>query len=208
MSLEAKAQKALECHCIVDLRNCACGDQFSAAFSMFSQNGLHASMMYYLKARFHYNKDQFADLMVITGIAGTISQLLLMPTLAPVIREERLLAIGLLFSCVHMFLYGFAWSAWVPYVAAMFSILYVFAQPCLRSIMSKQVGSCEQGKAQGFISGICSLANVISPLIFSPLTSFSIVCIGFAALIAFIQSSLIRSAPPISRYGASIFAEA
>ncbi|KAM7264411.1 hypothetical protein ACFE04_002094 [Oxalis oulophora] len=106
-----------------------------------------------------------------------------------------------------MFLYGFAWSAWVPYVAAMFSILYVYAQPC--------------GKAQGFISGICSLANVISPLIFSPLTAlflsekapfnfpgFSIVYIGFAALIAFIQSSLIRSTPPISRYGASIFAEA
>ncbi|KAM7254613.1 hypothetical protein ACFE04_003993 [Oxalis oulophora] len=192
-----------------------------AFFSILADSGLHASMMYYLKARFHYNKDQFADLMVITGIAGTISQLLLMPTLAPVIREERLLAIGLLFSCVHMFLYGFAWSAWVPYVAAMFSILYIFAQPSLRSIVSKQVGSCEQGKAQGFISGICSLANVISPLIFSPLTAlflsekapfnfpgFSIVCIGFAALIAFIQSSLIRSTPPISRYGASIFAEA
>ncbi|KAM7278702.1 hypothetical protein ACFE04_005836 [Oxalis oulophora] len=192
-----------------------------AFFSILADSGLHASMMYYLKARFHYNKDQFADLMVITGIAGTISQLLLMPTLAPIIREERLLAIGLLFSCVHMFLYGFAWSAWVPYVAAMFSILYIFAQPSLRSIVSKQVGSCEQGKAQGFISGICSLANVISPLIFSPLTAlflsekapfnfpgFSIVCIGFATLIAFIQSSLIRSTPPISRYGASIFAEA
>ncbi|KAM7270455.1 hypothetical protein ACFE04_029669 [Oxalis oulophora] len=186
-----------------------------AFFSILADSGLHASMMYYLKARFHYNKDQFADLMVITGIAWTISQLLLMPTLAPVIREERLLAIGLLFSCVHMFLYGFAWSAWVPYVVAMFSILYVFAQPSLRSIVSKQ------GKAQGFISGICSLANVISPLIFSPLTAlflsekapfnfpgFGIVCIGFAALIAFIQSSLIRSTPPISRYGASIFEEA
>ncbi|KAM7276488.1 hypothetical protein ACFE04_018354 [Oxalis oulophora] len=166
------------------------------SFSMSSvmTSSVHDGI-YYLKARFHYNKDQFADLMVITGIAETISQLLLMPTLAPVIREERLLAIGLLFSCVHMFLYGFAWSAWVPYVAAMFSILYGFAQPCLRSIVSKQVGSCEQGKVQGFISGICSLANVISPLIFSPLTAlflsekapfnfpgFSIVCIGFAAV--------------------------
>jgi hypothetical protein len=31
-------------------------------------------LQYYLKARFHFNKDQFADLMVISGIAGTISQ--------------------------------------------------------------------------------------------------------------------------------------
>ena len=35
------------------------------------------SLQYYLKARFHFNKDQFADLMVITGIAGTLSQVFL-----------------------------------------------------------------------------------------------------------------------------------
>ena len=35
------------------------------------------SFQYYLKARFHFNKDQFADMMVISGIAGTISQVFL-----------------------------------------------------------------------------------------------------------------------------------
>ncbi|CAL2233000.1 unnamed protein product [Prunus armeniaca] len=141
-----------------------------AFFSNLADVGLHASMMYYLKARFHFNKDQFADLMVISGVAGTISQLLLMPLLAPALGEEKLLSIGLFFSCAHMFLYGVAWSFWVPYAAAMFSIFYVFATPCMRSIVSKQVGPSEQGKAQGFISGICSFANVISPIAFSPLT--------------------------------------
>ncbi|GLT45903.1 hypothetical protein SLA2020_197020 [Shorea laevis] len=129
--------------------------------------GLHASLLYYLKARFHFNKDQFADLMVISGIAGTISQMLLMPILAPAIGEDRLLSIGLFFASAH-----------VPYVAAMFSIFFVFSQPCIRSIVSRQVGSCEQvfvvdqtlfwqhtgidffniifvsGKAQGIITGI------------------------------------------------------
>ncbi|KAK9946871.1 hypothetical protein M0R45_012314 [Rubus argutus] len=182
-----------------------------AFFSNLADVGLHASILYYLKARFHFNKDQFADLMVISGVASTISQLVLMPLLAPVLGEERLLSIGLLFSWAHMFLYGIAWSFWVPYAAAMFSIFFVFAQPCMRSIVSKQVGSSEQGKAQGCISGICSFANVISPLAFSPLTAlflserapfnfpgFSIVCIGFAAMIAFIQSVMIKAAPPIS----------
>ncbi|KAH7523462.1 hypothetical protein FEM48_Zijuj06G0013800 [Ziziphus jujuba var. spinosa] len=170
-----------------------------AFFSNLADVGLHASMMYYLKAKFHFNKDQFADLMVISGIAGTISQLLIMPLLAPVLGEERLLSIGLLFSCAH-----------VPYVAAMFSILFVFAQPCMRSIVSKQVGSCEQGKAQGCISGIGSFSNVISPLVFSPLTAlflserapfnfpgFSLMCCGFATvrMIAFIQSMMITAIP-------------
>ncbi|XP_022144399.1 hippocampus abundant transcript-like protein 1 isoform X4 [Momordica charantia] len=152
-----------------------------AFFSNLADVGLHASMMYYLKARFHFNKDKFADLMVISGSASTISQMLL---------------------------YSFAWAERVTYVAAMFSILFIFSQPCLRSIVSKQVGVSEQGKAQGCISGISSFANVVSPLAFSPLTAlflsenapfyfpgFSIMCAGSAAMIAFVQSMMIRVSP-------------
>ncbi|KAH9759286.1 Major facilitator superfamily protein [Citrus sinensis] len=154
-----------------------------AFLSNLADAGLQGSMMYYLKAKFHFNKNQFADLMVIAGIAGTISQ---------------------------MFLYSVAWSSWVPYAAAVFSILSVFSHPCLRTIVSKQVASNEQGKAQGCISGICSFANLVSPLAFSPLTAlflsdrapfnfpgFSIMCIGFVSMTAFIQSIMIRVAPPL-----------
>ncbi|XP_050215172.1 uncharacterized protein LOC126666209 isoform X2 [Mercurialis annua] len=186
-----------------------------AFFNHLSEVGLHASLMYYLKARFHFNKNQFADLMVISGIAGTISQLLLMPLLVPTLGEGTLLSIGLFFTCVHIFLYSIAWSIWVPYAAAMLSIFFVFSQPCMRTIVSKQVGACEQGKAQGCISGLGSLSNLVSPLIFSPLTAlflsegapfhfpgFSIMCVGFAAMIALIQSMMIRLAPPISNENA------
>ncbi|RDX70221.1 Hippocampus abundant transcript-like protein 1, partial [Mucuna pruriens] len=137
-----------------------------AFFSNLADVGLHGSMMYFLKARFHFDKNQFADLLVISGIAGTVSQLLLMPILAPILGEARLLSIGLFFHCVH-----------------------------IRSIVSKQVGPREQGKAQGCISGICSVAHIVSPLVFSPLTAlflsekapfdfpgFSIMCIGFASV--------------------------
>ncbi|KAG5542866.1 hypothetical protein RHGRI_015830 [Rhododendron griersonianum] len=135
--------------------------------------------------------------------------MILMPMLAPVIAEEKLLSIGLFFACAHMFLYSIAWSPWVPYAAAMFNVLSVFAQPALRSIASKQVGPHEQGKAQGCISGLGSFANILSPLVFSPLTAlflsgnppfhfpgFSIACAGFAVMIAFAQSTMIKAAPP------------
>ncbi|KAJ7957922.1 Hippocampus abundant transcript-like protein 1 [Quillaja saponaria] len=173
-----------------------------AFFSNLADFGLHGSIMYYLKAKFHFDKNQFADLMVISGVAGTISQLLFMPILAPAIGEARLLSVGLLFSGLH-----------VPYAAAMFSILFVFAQPCMRSIVSKQVGPCEQGKAQGCISGLCSFAHAVSPLAFSPLTAlflsekapfsfpgFSIMCIGFASMLSFIQSVMMRVDPPVSSH--------
>ncbi|XP_043708781.1 tetracycline resistance protein, class A-like [Telopea speciosissima] len=184
-----------------------------AFFNNLAESALSSSLLYFLKARFHFSKDQFADLLLISGFAGAISQLVLMPILVPFLGEEKLLMIGLFASCTHMFLYAIAWSSWVPYVASMFSILLVFAPPCLRSIASKQVGPTEQGKAQGCLSGICSLANIISPLALTPLTAlflsknapfhfpgFSIMSIGFFLLIAFIQSTRIRVDPPISSY--------
>ncbi|KAL3372294.1 hypothetical protein AABB24_008712 [Solanum stoloniferum] len=174
-------------------------------FVNVAQVGLEASLLFFLKAQFHFNKNQFADLLIISGIAGSISQLLLMPILAPAFGEEKLLSIGLFFSCLHMLLYSIAWSSWVPYASAMISILSIFAMPCLKSIASKQIGPNEQGKVQGCITGICSFASVVSPLIFSPLTAlflsqnapfhypgFGLACAAFASMLAFIQSLVIK----------------
>ncbi|XP_010539088.1 PREDICTED: hippocampus abundant transcript-like protein 1 isoform X2 [Tarenaya hassleriana] len=183
-------------------------------FSSLGDAGLQASTMYYLKAKFHFNKDQFADLMVIYGAAGSISQLLFMPILVHGLGEEIMLSIGLFFGCANMFLLSVAWSAWVPYTSAAFSVFSILSQPSMRSIVSKQVATHEQGKAQGIISSICSFASVISPLAFSPLTDlflsdrapfnfpgFSIMCIGFTTTIAFIQSLMIRATPPMANHG-------
>lgn len=179
-----------------------------AFFTTLGDVGLYASMLYFLKAQFHYSKDQFADLMVINGIAATISQMVLMPLVARYIKEEKILATGLFFSCVHMLLYSIAWSSWVPYMAAMVTLLAAIGSPCVRSIASKQVGPSEQGKAQGCLTGISSIANVVSPLAFSPLTAlflsesapfhfpgFSLMCSSFLVMIAFILSIMIREAP-------------
>ncbi|KAJ6395649.1 hypothetical protein OIU77_020830 [Salix suchowensis] len=184
-----------------------------AFFNSIAEGGMQASIMYYLKARFHFSKNQYADLMLLLGIAGMASQLVFMPLLAQLVAEEKLLAIGLLGGIADALLFSVAWSNWVPYATTIFAVFVVFVPPCLRSIASKQVGPTEQGKAQGCISGIISFAKIVSPLIYSPLTAlflsedapfhfpgFSILCIGFATMIAFFQSVLMRGAPPISSH--------
>ncbi|KAL1820742.1 hypothetical protein ACET3Z_015611 [Daucus carota] len=179
-----------------------------AFFNTLGDAGVNASVLYYLKAQFQYSKNQFADLIVIIGIAGTISQMVFMPLIAPVIKEKNLLAIGLFSGFVHIFLSSIAWSSWVNYASAMVSVLSSIATPCVRSIASKQVGPSEQGKAQGCLTGICSVASVIAPLAFSPLTAlflsesapfyfpgFSLMCASLLVLVAFILSIMIKEAP-------------
>nr|ACG39029.1 hypothetical protein [Zea mays] len=170
-------------------------------FYSLGEHGLQTALLYYLKAQFGYNKDEFANLLLIVGAAGMLSQLTVMPILAPILGEEMLLIVGLLGGCTHVFLYGIAWSYWVPYFAAAFVILSAFVHPSIRTNVSKNVGSNEQGIAQGCISGISSFASILGPLIFTPLTAwflsetepfnfkgFSILCAGFCTLIAFVIS--------------------
>ncbi|CAL0320621.1 unnamed protein product [Lupinus luteus] len=192
-----------------------CSPTFSQAavvlfFSSLADGGLMASLLYYLKARFQFSKNQFADLMMISGIGATLTQLFFMPILIPAVGEVKLISTGLLVSCISMFVYSISWAGWVPYALAGCSIFGVFVRPSICSIASKQVGATEQGMVQGCLSGISSLANIISPLVFSPLTAlflsdeapfyfpgFSLMCLGLALMAAFFQSLMIRNVPPI-----------
>ncbi|KAL4322449.1 hypothetical protein AHAS_Ahas14G0211600 [Arachis hypogaea] len=94
----------------------------------------------------------------------------------------------------------------VPYALAGCSIFGVFVRPSIYSIASKQVGPNEQGMVQGCLSGVSSMAQIVSPLIFSPLTAlflseeapfyflgFSIMFLGLA------MSLMIRATPPIRK---------
>ncbi|KAJ1436333.1 MFS transporter superfamily [Sesbania bispinosa] len=179
-------------------------------FNSLADGGLMATLMYYLKARFQFNKNQFADLMIISGIGATLTQLFFMPILVPAIGEEKLLSTGLLISSINILIYSISWSAWVPYALAGASVFGVFIRPSICSIASKQVGPTEQGMVQGCLSGIGSLANIISPLIFSPLTAlflseeapfdypgFGLMCLGLILMTAFLLSLMIRAVPPI-----------
>ncbi|XP_070017646.1 uncharacterized protein [Nicotiana sylvestris] len=169
------------------------------------EGGIRTPFMYFLRARFQYNKDNFAILMLICYGGATFSQLILVPKLAPIIREETILSSALIAGFTNMLIDSIAWAAWVPYIVALFPMFLFLAKPALQSIVSKQVGPNEQGIAQGCISGVNSFANILSPFIFSPLTDlflserapfnypgFSMFCIGLAWLIAFIPSMMIR----------------
>ncbi|KAJ3680472.1 hypothetical protein LUZ60_016750 [Juncus effusus] len=180
-------------------------------FHSLGESGLQTALMYYLKAQFHFSKDQYANLLLIAGTAGTISQLTLMPFLAPIIGEEKLLTLGLFASCAHVFLYSIAWSYWVPYVSASIVIVSIFVGPSIRSMVSRKVGPTEQGMAQGCLTGISSFASIVAPFAFTPLTAwflsdespfnfkgFSIMCAGFCIFIAFTMSISMRTRPAVS----------
>ncbi|PIN09491.1 putative transporter ADD1 (major facilitator superfamily) [Handroanthus impetiginosus] len=100
---------------------------FSLAASVaFFNSVAECGFQYFLKARFHYSKDQCADIccslptleQLYPTLNLTTLQMLFMPTLGPRIGEEILLSLGLLARFLSMFFDSIAWAAWVPYASS------------------------------------------------------------------------------------------
>ncbi|KAK6784421.1 hypothetical protein RDI58_017876 [Solanum bulbocastanum] len=144
----------------------------SVAFlNSLAEGGEQAPFQYFLKAQFHFKKDNFADVMLIANICSATSQLLLMPMLAPLIGEEVLLCLGLIAGFTNLLIDSVARKVWIPYTAALLPIFTSLVKPSIQSIVSKQIGPSEQGIAQGCISSISSIAIILSPFIYCPLTA-------------------------------------
>ncbi|EFJ30615.1 hypothetical protein SELMODRAFT_169638 [Selaginella moellendorffii] len=174
-------------------------------FSSLGEAGLQGSLLYYLKATFGFAKDQFAELMLINGLASVFSQLLIMPVFVHFFGEKIVLFIAISASASHALLYGVAWADWVPYVCSSFSIFFVLSFPCVRSIVSKTAEPEEQqGKFQGLIAGIRSFATILSPLAISPLTALFLSkdapfnCPGFSLIVA--GSVMVKNLPYIPKF--------
>ncbi|CAK9870901.1 unnamed protein product [Sphagnum jensenii] len=174
-----------------------------------AEGTMSIGLMYYLKAAFNCGKDQFAVVLLITLIAQSLSQLVLLPVLLHMLGERIVLCIGLLGYGLQAFLYGIAWAPWVPYLAAFFGIFVVFVYPTIVTIVSKTAPPNEQGNIQGFISASKSFANIVTPLVMCPITAlflsdqapfhflgFSIFCASIPLLVAFFLCCFIGPLPP------------
>ncbi|CAF2157553.1 unnamed protein product [Brassica napus] len=167
------------------------------------------TMQYFLKARFGFDKNQFADLMLLITIVGSISQLFVLPRFASTIGERKLLSAGLFMEFTNMAVVSISWAPWVPYLTTLFVPGAMLVMPSVCGIASRQVGPGEQGKMQGCISGVKSFGKVVAPFVFSPLTAlflsnnapfyfpgFSLLCISLSSMIGFFQSLMIKDVPP------------
>jgi DHA1 family tetracycline resistance protein-like MFS transporter len=165
-----------------------------AFFSGCVSAGDHTLFLYYVEENFGFNDRDVAFLFLLIGLMGIFVQAAVLKPLNSFIGERRVIMIAFLVGALHNFLYGIAQSKRTMFIAASIASLTGMSFPTISAIKANNVVSglfcnlrdlnyhasfvltfmqfklykkdeLEQGKIQGALSSLSSLASAIGPML-------------------------------------------
>ena len=128
-----------------------------------------STFVLYADNRFHWNMDMAGWTLAIVGVLAAIVQGGLIKRFVKAFGERKTLLIGLACGAIGFTLYGFAPTGYWFWAAMPISALWGISQPAAQAIMTHHVSPSEQGRLQGAISSLQSIAGIIMPLVFTHL---------------------------------------
>jgi DHA1 family tetracycline resistance protein-like MFS transporter len=144
---------------------------FGLAAVLFLMNLAHYALpavaVLYMGHRYGWNEMQVGLVLAGVGVFAMIVQGGLVRKVVPKIGERRALALGLAFGAAGFAVYGLAPNGVVFLLGIPVMAMWGFAMPSAQAIMTRHVGTSEQGQLQGANASLMSLAGIFAPAIFA-----------------------------------------
>jgi DHA1 family tetracycline resistance protein-like MFS transporter len=117
--------------------------------------------------RFQWGPREVSWVLAGVGVLSILVNVGLVGRTVKALGERRTLLFGLACGVAGFAIYGHADSGWLFLVGLPVSALWALAAPATQALVTRQVGPDVQGRIQGALMSLTSLAGIIGPLLFA-----------------------------------------
>jgi DHA1 family tetracycline resistance protein-like MFS transporter len=126
-----------------------------------------STFVLYADYRFGWGAKMVGYTLAIVGVLSAVVQAGLIKKIIAMEGERRTLLLGLLCGAAGFVLYGLAPTGYWFWAAMPIAALWGVSQPAAQAIITRQVDPHEQGRLQGAITSLASVAGIIGPSLFT-----------------------------------------
>ncbi len=116
---------------------------------------------------FGWQEKEAGYVLAVVGVLSVIVNAMLIGKLVRRFGERRAILFGLCCGVIGFLIYGFAGAGWIFMLGLPISALWAIAAPATQALITRQVGADVQGRIQGALSSLVSLAGIAAPALFA-----------------------------------------
>ncbi len=139
-----------------------------------AHEALPTTFVLYAMYRYGWNERTVGLAIAAVGVSSAVVGAGLVKPMVARFGERRVLLAGLLFGTVGFAIYGLAASSAEFWIGVPVAGLWGLANPPMQGLMTRRVGSSEQGQLQGALSSLRGIAFMLGPVIFSTIFASAI----------------------------------
>ena len=117
--------------------------------------------------RYGWGPAQVGWVLFLVGVCSVIVNVALVGRVARLLGERRALILGLCCGVVGFLVYTFASSGWLFLLGVPVSALWAMAAPASQALITRQVDVDMQGRIQGALMSLVSVAGILAPIAFA-----------------------------------------
>ncbi|WP_233492674.1 TCR/Tet family MFS transporter [Xanthomonas oryzae] len=144
---------------------------FGLASAVFLANLAHyvypSIFLLFAGYQYHWGPREVSWVLAGVGVCIIIVNVLLVGRLVRWLGERRALLLGLGCGVIGFVIYGLADSGAAFLIGVPISALWALAAPSAQALITREVGADAQGRVQGALTGLVSLAGIAGPLLFA-----------------------------------------
>ncbi|AWV08841.1 MFS transporter [Lysobacter maris] len=117
--------------------------------------------------RFDWGPQQVGWVLFLVGVCSIIVNAVLVGRIVQRLGERRTLLLGLSCGVIGFTVYGLTGNGWLWLLGIPVSALWALAAPATQALITREVGPQVQGRIQGALMSLVSMAGIVGPALFA-----------------------------------------